>query len=153
MTELETINQLTHTLTALKTQQSGVSLRLWHSEGKIKFFLTNLPKQNHRQEVRPTVKPVTNGRSLSTPHEPDPSPVLAVKQKVRGRKRRCVNALSSTQDNTQISTEQLRVMNQTDDLQPSVIEGDREDSEVNIPCSNYQSTEHKGRVLDSQNLL
>ena len=134
MSEEETLRQLSIAFAGLKQLQPSVSFRVWHEEGEIKFFLSNLPPRNRRS--RPTT-PRRSEEELQPPPPPSPPPA---NQRGRGRKRQCVS--TSTPDR---QTEQIKDNRPSDSLQISNIQEDRDHSKTfqnqeysipSIPCSN-----------------
>ena len=127
MTESVTISCLTRILEDLKLHQPSVSLRMWFEEGRLKFWLSNLPPRHK--------KPVENRKNLTLAwkqslddNKPPPSMV-----KSRGRGRRSEGKSTLSYQSTQ--TEQLKISGQSSDP-PPVKEEDESTIHLSVPCSN-----------------
>ena len=129
MADEEILGFLSSAFTKLKQTHPAVSYRVWHEEGEIRFFLTNLPYRKRRNVPRnQTAK--TSKEDYEPPPPPTPSPPPLKRRKKRG------TGLTSTPDPFLYTPEQLRDDRRTESLQLTTTHEDRQQSFPSIPCSN-----------------
>ena len=141
MSEEETLRALNSSFFALKQLQPLVTFRVWHEEGEVKFFLSNLAPRNKRSRPTHPSRNLTaqekSKEEIQPPPPPSPPPASL---RGRGRKRQCVS--TSTPDR---QTELIKDDRPSDSLQISNIQEERdfsttflnqENSIPSIPCSN-----------------